>query len=118
MRNILSILLVLILLALISASCKSSSVVVENDDMYFQKHNRENYIPYRRVPRYYDTPYYGWYNPYTWNAPFYHNHSPLYQPRTIIVIPKAETHSYGKRPDRSSGNGGVNIPLNRKRGRN
>lgn len=102
---------------MIVSSCVSPNVVVEYDDMYFQKYNRENYVPFRRAPRYfYQTPYYGW-NPYNrFDVPFYH--SPLYQPQTIIVIPKTETPNYGKRPDRNNGNGGVNIPLNRRRGIN
>lgn len=111
---------VLIMIVIILVSCGSSTTLVDTDDMYKQDIKRDTIITkrvVRRIRPYYEyyTPNYRWYNPYTWNPPFYH--APFYQPRTIIVIPKTETPNYGKRPDRSGGNGGVNIPLNRRRGR-
>lgn len=122
MRHIIGFILIVILLIL-TISCQTTYVVSDNDDLYPSKRNRDSVIvKYRYRDRYIYTPTpTPFYNPYNWwgqsvpmwNYPYRYN-----RPNTIIVIPKSEPEfKYGKRPDRE-GNGGVAVPLNRRRGRN
>jgi hypothetical protein len=111
-------LILILFLCVLSLSCITTNRVVDNDDLYFNSKTRDT-IQTKRVIRntrwnhVYYTPNYGWYGmgysygyPYNW-----------YRPQVIIVQPKPEpTFKYGKRPDRE-GNGGVGVPLNRRRGR-
>lgn len=94
-------------------SCQSTSPIVDNDDMYKQKSDT---VIIKRVVRYY-YPTENYYNPYLgwnwWGYPYQY-----YRPNTIIVVPRSQPQfKYEKRPDRD-GNGGVGVPLNRRRGRN
>lgn len=107
---------VLIMIIIILVSCGSSTNLVDNDDLYIQK--RDTIITKRIVKRYalnynYYTPNYGWYG---WGHSYGYPYQ-YYRPTTIIVVPKSEPEfKYGKRPDRE-GNGGVGVPLGRRRGR-
>lgn len=109
---------VLIMIVIILVSCSSSTTLVDTDDMYKQDIKRDTIITkrvVRRIRPYHDyyTPNYGWYGlGYTYGYPYQY-----YRPNTIIVVPKPEPQfKYGKRPDRE-GNGGVGVPLGRRRGR-
>lgn len=105
---------------LILTSCVSVSQVYDNDDLYVTKTNRDSVVvKYRYRDRYIYTPSpTPFYDPYEWwwrrgsvHGNFY---SPYNRPNVVIIKPYYKTE---KRPSRD-GNGGVSVPLNRRRGRN
>ena len=106
-------------IAVLSFSCVTTKQVADNDDLYFSKRNRDSVVRVRNY-RYYQpvSPYQYDYNDYwfwRWNSPLYNNWN---RPNVIIIQPKQEpAFRYEKRPDRE-GNGGVAVPLPRRRGRN
>jgi len=108
--------ILILLLFILSISCVTTNHIVDNDDLYFSEGNRNstavrpNYRYIQPSPNYYDD-YWFW----RWNSPFYNNWQ---RPNVIIVQPKPEPRlRYDKRPDRE-GNGGIAVPLPRRRGRN
>jgi hypothetical protein len=95
--------------------------VADGDDLYGGRRDStkriRTYTYYRNVPS--PTPYYGGYDNWwwRWNSPFYTPYNSYQRPNVIIVQPKPEApKQYQKRPDRE-GNGGVAIPLEKRRGR-
>lgn len=107
----------IIILSVILWGCVTEKVVVvDNDDLYVQRRNQAPIVE-RRYRYYQPTPsipyaYNDWW--WRWNTPLYR---PYQRPNVIIIQPKPEApKQYQKRPDRE-GNGGVAIPLERRRGR-
>lgn len=104
----------------ILTSCVSVSQIHDNDDLYYSKQNRDSVVvKYRYRDRYIYTPDpTPFYDPYDWwwrRGPIYGNpYSPYNRPNVIIIKPE---YRIEKRPSRD-GNGGVSVPLNRRRGRN
>ena len=108
----------LLLLFLILASCKTNYSVVENDDLYFSKRNRDSVVvKYRYKNRYIytpsPTPFYNPYNSWGQSVPMWNYHYRYNRPNVVIIKPE---YRIEKRPNRE-GNGGVSVPLNRRRGR-
>lgn len=99
----------------ILTSCISVSQISDNDDLYFSKENRRDSVVVRYRYRYIypsePTPYYDWW----WRrGTIYSNpYIPYNRPNVIIIKPE---YKIEKRPNRE-GNGGVSVPLNRRRGR-
>lgn len=115
MKYLIGIILIVLLLLEMTA-CVQTQILTDTDDMYKQTSDTAIIKRPKRSPkpnRVYYTPDYGWYGwAYSNGYPYQY-----YRPTTIIVIPKSEPQfKYGKRPDRE-GNGGVGVPLNRRRGR-
>ena len=112
-------LILILFLCVLSLSCITTNRVADNDDLYFSKANRDSVVRIRTYRYYQPLPPYQYdYNDYwfwRWNSPLYNNWN---RPNVIIIQPKQEpAFKYEKRPDRE-GNGGVAVPLPRRRGRN
>lgn len=115
MKYIIGVILIILLLLEMSA-CAQMQTLADTDDMYKQTSDTIIVKRIRRSPkpnRVYYTSDYGWYGwAYSNGYPYQY-----YRPNVIIVTPKSEPEfKYGKRPDRE-GNGGVGVPIGRRRGR-
>jgi len=93
-----------------------NNLVVDTDDLYNNKDNRETMMKTRRIRNnsIYYTPNYGWYG-YGYSYGYQYQ---IFNSRAIIVLPNDRPNTnYGKRPTREGHNNQIPPSLNR-RGRN